>query len=145
MTASQFGKTFFLTAAASPVFVLQYNLIFFFQFLETSHHIFKKAKQYTFFICFVLKMELHFHIGLGVILVLNLVLVSNATIAPPDKNKKTKAVKEIKANKGPVDKNVFDRGLVQEEPTSEEVIRECGTYYKNTSARLFDGPTLGMT
>lgn len=81
---------------------------------------------------------------LSFIVILSLTLFSNATIAPPDKNKKTKPVKEIKANKGPVDKNVFDRNLVQDEPTSESIIKQCGTYYKNTSARLFDGPTLGF-
>lgn len=85
-----------------------------------------------------------FHFQFGLVLFLTLVLMSSATIAPPDKNKKTKTVKEIKVNKGPVDKNVFDRNLVQDEPSSEAILKECGTYYKNTSARLFDGPTLGF-
>lgn len=78
------------------------------------------------------------------IVILNLTLVANATIAPPDKNKKSKPVKEFKVNKGPVDKNVFDRNLVQDEPTSESIIKQSGTYYKNTSIRLFNGPTLGF-
>lgn len=73
-----------------------------------------------------------------------LALLSNATLAPPDKNKKTKAVKEFKVNKGPVEKNVFERNLVQDEPLAESIIKNSGTYYKNTSVRLFDGPTLGF-
>lgn len=80
----------------------------------------------------------------GILVILCLTLLSNATLAPPDKNKKTKPVKEFKVNKGPVEKNVFERNLVQDEPTSESIIKQSGTYYKNTSARLFDGPTLGF-
>lgn len=78
------------------------------------------------------------------VIVSYLTTLSNATLAPPDKNKKTKLVKEFKVNKGPVEKNVFERNLVQDEPTSESIIKQSGTYYKNTSARLFDGPTLGF-
>lgn len=78
------------------------------------------------------------------VLILSFVIFSAATIAPPDKNKKAKPAKELKVNKGPVDRNVFDRNLVVDEPTSESIIKECATYYKNTSARLFDGPTLGF-
>lgn len=87
-------------------------------------------------------MELRLQAGFLVILCLT--LVTNATLAPPDKNKKTKPLKEFKVNKGPVDKNVFERNLVQDEPTSESIIKQSGTYFKNTSARLFDGPTLGF-
>lgn len=78
------------------------------------------------------------------VLIISFVVFSNATLAPPDKNKKAKPIKELKVNKGPVDKNVFDRNLVVDEPSSESIIKESGTYYKNTSARLFDGPTLGF-
>lgn len=85
-----------------------------------------------------------FPLQMCLVIVLNLVFLSNATIAPPDKNKKTKATKEIRVNTGPLDKNVFERNLVQDEPSSEVIIRECGTYYKNTSVRLFNGPTLGF-
>lgn len=84
-----------------------------------------------------------FHLEQCLIL-LTLVFISDATIAPPGKNKKTKTVKELVVNKGPVDRNVFDRNLVQDEPSSEQILRECGTYYKNTSARQFNGPTLGF-
>lgn len=85
-----------------------------------------------------------FRLPAGFIVISCLTLLSNATIAPPDKNKKTKPVKEFKINKGPVDKNVFERNLIQDEPTSESIIKQSGTYYKNTSARLFEGPTLGF-
>ena len=85
-----------------------------------------------------------FHLKSSAILILSFVFLSSATLAPPDKNKRTKQVKEIKENKGPVDKNVFERNLVQDEPTSESIIKESGTYFKNTSVRLFDGPTLGF-
>ena len=79
------------------------------------------------------------------LLILSFVIFASATIAPPDKNKKaTKPAKEVKVNKGPVDRNVFDRNLVVDEPESHSIIKECGTYYRNTSARLFDGPTLGF-
>lgn len=78
------------------------------------------------------------------IVISSVTLPSKATIAPPDKNKKSKPAKELKVNKGPVEKNVFDRYLVQDEPASESIIKHSGTYYKNTSARLFDGPTLGF-
>lgn len=78
------------------------------------------------------------------VLILSFVVFSAATLAPPDKNKKSKPVKELKVNKGPVDRNVFDRNLVVDEPSSESIIKESGTYYKNTTARVFDGPTLGF-
>lgn len=85
-----------------------------------------------------------FQLLAGFIVISSVTLLSNATIAPPDKNKKVKPVKEFKVNKGPVDKNVFERNLVQDEPTSESIIKQSGTYYKNTSARLFDGSTVGF-
>lgn len=78
------------------------------------------------------------------ILIVSFVVHSNATIAPPDKTKRTKQTKELKVNKGPVDKNVYDRNLVIDEPTSETILKESGTYYRNTSTRLFAGPTLGF-
>lgn len=87
-------------------------------------------------------MKLKLLVGFFVISCLT--LYSNATLAPPDKSKKTKPVKEFKVNKGPVDKNVFERNLVQDEPTSESIIKQSSTYCKNTSLRLFDGPTLGF-
>ncbi|XP_031623934.1 chitinase domain-containing protein 1 [Contarinia nasturtii] len=85
-----------------------------------------------------------FHVQSSLIVILSCVLILEATLAPPDKNKKSKPAKELKINKGPVDRNVHDRNLVIDEPTSESILKESATYYKNTSARLFDGPTLGF-
>lgn len=85
-----------------------------------------------------------FHLDSSLIVILACVVFTEATLAPPDKGKKSKPVKEFKVNKGPVDRNVHDRNLVIDEPTSESIIKESATYYKNTSARQFDGPTLGF-
>lgn len=87
-------------------------------------------------------MKLHLELSLG--LIFSLALITSATIAPPDKNKKGRQTKEFKVNKGPVEKNVVERNLVQDEPTSESILKESATFYKNTSARLFDGSTLGF-
>lgn len=87
---------------------------------------------------------MHSHLNKSVILLLSFILLATATIAPPDKKKRAKHIKELKVNKGPVEKNVFDRNLIEDEPNSESILKECGTYYKNTSARQFDGPTLGF-
>lgn len=87
---------------------------------------------------------MRFALKSSAVLLLSFVLLANATIAPPDKKKKEKHVKQLKVNKGQVDKSVFDRNLIQDEPYSDSILKECGTYYKNTSARLFDGPTLGF-
>lgn len=87
---------------------------------------------------------MRFNLQSSVILLLSFVLLTTATIAPPDKKKRAKHIKEVKVNKGPVERNVFDRNLIEDEPNSEAILKECGTYYKNTSARQFDGPTLGF-
>lgn len=81
---------------------------------------------------------------ISLIVVLYLAAFSTATLAPPDKSKKNKQAKELKVNKGPVDRSVFERDLIHDEPTSESILRESGTYYKNTTARRFAGPTLGF-
>lgn len=81
----------------------------------------------------------------GIIWLLLLVFVANATIMPPKKGKKKANIeKKWTINAGPVNQNVFDRGLLSEKPTVKEIIAEGNTYYRNTSARLFDGPTLGF-
>lgn len=65
------------------------------------------------------------------------------TISPSDKGKKAKASKEVKPNIGPVDKSVFERNLIEDEPFARDILMEHSTYFKNTSARNFLGPTLG--
>lgn len=77
------------------------------------------------------------------ILVILLVSLTSATIPPPEKGKRAKPVKEFKKNAGPVDKNVYQRGLIEDEPFAKDILVESGTYYKNNSMRLFIGPTLG--
>lgn len=46
--------------------------------------------------------------------------------------------------KGPVDRNVFERGLVDDdEPLIKDILVESGAYYKNTKDRHFNGTILG--
>ena len=72
-----------------------------------------------------------------------LVLVVNGTLYPSDKRKqKAKPMKEYDLKTGPVDKNVIDRNLVEEEPSPEDIIIESGAYYKNTSLKNFKGTLL---
>lgn len=72
------------------------------------------------------------------------IVVANATLAPPKKGERTKTTKEIKLNAGPVNQNVIDRNLIEDEPFAKDIITESGTYYKDTKNRLFPGPTLGF-
>ena len=48
-----------------------------------------------------------------------------------------------KKQKGPVEQNVFDRGLVVRDPKSLDIVKEFGLYYKNTKERKFSGEVLG--
>lgn len=84
------------------------------------------------------------HFQIKSIVFTTIFLLASATIPPPKKGERTKTVKELKVNAGPVDKNVFDRNLVEDEPFAKDIIVESGTYYKDTSNRLFAGPTLGF-
>lgn len=70
---------------------------------------------------------------------------SQATISPSSKGKKAKASKEkeLKVNEGPVEDNVFERVLVDEEPSAADILMENGAYCKDTSRRLFNGTVLG--
>lgn len=86
---------------------------------------------------------MHFRRKVSLFLIFSTFLVANATIPPPEKGKRAKPVKELKVNTGPVDKNVIERGLVEDEPFAKDILIECNTYYKNTAQRLFGGPTLG--
>lgn len=65
------------------------------------------------------------------------------TISPSDKGKKSKAAKELKENSGPVEKSVFDRNLIEDEPFARDILTEHAAYFQNTSARHFDGSVLG--
>lgn len=71
------------------------------------------------------------------------VVVVNGTLYPSDKRKqKAKPMREFVLRTGPVDKNVIDRNLIEEEPTPEDIIIESGAYYKDTSLKNFKGTLL---
>lgn len=64
---------------------------------------------------------------------------------PPQKGKhKVKVEKKLQVSSGPVSRSVFERDLLGERPTIKEILVEGGTYYENTTVRMFDGPTLGF-
>jgi hypothetical protein len=79
-----------------------------------------------------------------------LVLVFAATVSAtlnPSKNKKgkqkTEKVVNIKINKGPQEKSVYDRNLVDNEPLAIDIIRESQAYFHDTSLKNFNGSVLG--
>lgn len=64
----------------------------------------------------------------------------------PSKNKKGKQKSQeaiVKINKGPVDKSVYDRNLVDNEPMAADILSEANTYYENTHLKNFNGTVLG--
>jgi chitinase domain-containing protein 1 len=65
----------------------------------------------------------------------------------PSKNKKgkqkTEKVVNVKINKGPQEKSVYDRNLVDNEPLASAIISEAHTYYHDTSLKNFNGTVLG--
>lgn len=75
-----------------------------------------------------------------------LVFITNATIMPPKKGKRKANTesKKWRINVGPVEQSVFVRDLLSEQPTVKEIIEEGNTYWQNTSARRFNGQTLGF-
>lgn len=82
-----------------------------------------------------------------VLLLLLSVLIINtvgATLSP-SKNKKGKQQKEkeLILKVGPVEKNVYERELVIEEPTGNSIVIESGTYFKETGLKNFNGTVLG--
>lgn len=74
--------------------------------------------------------------------VLILSILVSGTLSPSDKHKNKKK-KELNERKGPVDKSVFDRGLVEDEPSPTDILVENGAYFKDTSKRVFQGTSLG--
>lgn len=64
----------------------------------------------------------------------------------PSKNKKGKQKAQeanVKVNKGPQEKSVYDRNLVDNEPLASEILSEANTYYGNTALKNFNGTVLG--
>lgn len=69
--------------------------------------------------------------------------VVNGTLYPSDiKRQIVKPMREFILRTGPVDKNVIDRHLVEEEPSPEDIIIESGAYFKDTSLKNFKGTLL---
>lgn len=81
-----------------------------------------------------------------IILLLIVLVIGNisATLSP-SKNKKGKQQKEkeLIIKIGPVEKNVYERELVIEEPTGNSIVIESGTYFKETGLKNFNGTVLG--
>lgn len=68
-----------------------------------------------------------------------------STLSPSsrDKNKGKVKNKELKLKKGPVSESVFDRNLVEDEPSGVDILVENAAYYKETNERHFNGTVLG--
>lgn len=66
----------------------------------------------------------------------------DSTISPGDKSQKQP--KPLKLKTGPRDESVFDLDLIDIEPSAKEILINNGAYYKDTSARRFNGTVLGF-
>lgn len=84
------------------------------------------------------------------ILLKSVLLIALATCVSstlnPSKNKKGKQKTQevnVKVNKGPVDKSVYERNLVDNEPLASDIISQSNTYYGNTGLKNFNGTVLG--
>ncbi|XP_037806542.1 chitinase domain-containing protein 1 [Lucilia sericata] len=66
----------------------------------------------------------------------------DATISPGDKSQKQP--KPLKVKTGPRDESVFDLDLIDIEPSAKEILINSGSYYKDTTARRFNGTVLGF-
>lgn len=68
------------------------------------------------------------------------------TLSPSNKSKKGSKAgkeKEFKIKVGPQQYSVFDRNLIEDEPSARDILVESGSYYKDTENRLFNGTVLG--
>lgn len=74
------------------------------------------------------------------ICVICLFTLSSSTLSPSNKKSKTK---ELKVKSGPQDESVFDKELIDEEPSSKDILIESNGYYKETNLRLFNSTILG--
>lgn len=87
-------------------------------------------------------MQIFLKIVVGIAL-----LTSVKATINPSKSKKTKqktaAEVNVKINKGPQERSVYERNLVDHEPLASEIIAEAHTYYKDTSLKNFNGSLLG--
>lgn len=65
------------------------------------------------------------------------------TISPSSKTKGKSKAKEYNVKTGPTGTSVFDRNLIDEEPSSKAIIIENEAYHEDTSLRNFNGTILG--
>ncbi|XP_058125108.1 chitinase domain-containing protein 1 [Anopheles ziemanni] len=74
------------------------------------------------------------------------VLINHGALATlsPSKKKGNKAPKELKVKTGPQLANVYDRDLVQGEPSARDIIVENAAYFEDTTLKLFEGKVLGF-
>lgn len=80
---------------------------------------------------------------LALLALVALVHTSGATLTPSDVKGKGKKVKELKVKQGSQPTSVFDRGLIQEEPSAKDILVESGAYYEETALKNFKGTVLG--
>ena len=80
------------------------------------------------------------------LLLIALISYVSSTINP-SKNKKgkqkTQEPKAVKVKKGPQEKSVYERNLVESEPLASDIITEAYTYYRDTTLKNFNGTVLG--
>ncbi|XP_033334518.2 chitinase domain-containing protein 1 isoform X2 [Megalopta genalis] len=77
---------------------------------------------------------------------INLLLIiqlSQCTLSPPKGKGSKKSKGKIESKKGPGEQDVFSRSLVVKNPKANDIIRESGVYYSNTTNRRFTGDVLG--
>uniref|UniRef100_A0A8D8BSF8 Chitinase domain-containing protein 1 n=1 Tax=Culex pipiens TaxID=7175 RepID=A0A8D8BSF8_CULPI len=83
-----------------------------------------------------------FFVGV-VLLGLATVQLTGATLSPSDIKNKGKKVKELKTKQGPQATSVFERGLVQQEPSAKDILVENAAYHEETALKNFNGKVLG--
>lgn len=67
----------------------------------------------------------------------------SATLSPSSKGKGKAKEKELNVKIGAISESVFDRNLIDDEPSSKAILIENGAYYEDTSLRNFNGTVLG--
>ena len=72
----------------------------------------------------------------------------HSTLSPKSKGDKNKKVVkpqkvELSPKVGALEENVFERGLIDDEPSAKDIIVENGAYYKDTAINYFNLSVLG--
>lgn len=91
-------------------------------------------------------MNLIMKILLNGVLIITAISCVSSTINPSKNKKGNKRNQEphsVKINKGPQEKSVYERNLVESEPLASDIIAEAHTYYKYTNLKNFNGSVLG--